>query len=148
MIVIVIISLILIGLLIGYYIYVKQNDLKYKNEKFTKQSEESKRVYTGSCGPGCQFECDNKDCPNMKLKGNKTKHTLPKGQMYSSKPNLTKNLPLGYVPSKVAYTGISDCSGNINGVMKSKNENPYGKVYPEGDQMYSFCDKGANNPFN
>jgi hypothetical protein len=134
---------------VGGFLYYRENNkghsLEQKNFLNKMRLKENKRLYSGSCGPGCEYQCNHGErCPNMEIKSSNLikPNSLPQGQSISKKPILTKNLDLGYA------TNINHCSSNVNGVMKLKNHNRYGKVYPEGEQMYSFCVKGSNNPFD
>jgi hypothetical protein len=145
---IVIFIILAIGFLVQIYNSRKGDNLILQNAKFEKETTEGNRLITGSCGPGCYFQCDNaKNCPNMKLKGISPKNFTQ--NPVSTSPNLEKNLPLGYGSTiSGPYSGNAACSGNVQGAMKLASGNRYGKLYPEGDQMYAPCIKGTNNPFD
>ena len=140
------------GLSLQIYNSKKGDNLDSQNANFRKETSEGKRLITGSCGPGCYFQCDSdENCPNMKLKGIKPKHCKrnPKSRLISTTPKLEKNLPLGYASTiSGPYAGNTACSGNVQGTMKLASGNRYGKLYPEGDQMYAPCMQGTNNPFD
>lgn len=149
---VIILFIFIVGLSLQVYNSKKGDNLNSQNANFRKEALEGKRLITGSCGPGCQFQCDNaENCPNMKLKGIKPKSCKnnPKAGLISTAPKLEKNLPLGY-GSTIAgsYAGNAACSGNVQGAMKLASGNRYGKLYPQGDQMYAPCVQGTNNPFD
>ena len=152
LILIIVFLIFIVGLSLQIYNSKKGDNLSLQNVKYQKQSLEGKRLITGSCGPGCQFQCDDADnCPNMKLKGIKPKPCKhnPSPGLISTAPKLEKNLPLGY-GSTVAgsYAGNASCSGNVQGAMKLDSGNRYGKLFPEGEQMYAPCIQGTNNQFD
>ena len=147
---IIVLLIFIVGLSIQIYNSKKGDRLNSQNIDYQKKALEGKRLITGSCGPGCQFQCDNaENCPNMKLKGVRPvpcKHK-PEAGLISTAPKLEKNLPLGY-GSTVSGPGNAACSGNVQGAMKLASGNRYGKLYPEGNQMYAPCVQGTNNPFD
>lgn len=94
----------------------------------------------GSNSPGSVFKCDNvRGCPNLNIKGCAKKMDIP---------IVRENLPLGWGTTMTGPYADNNCLSGINGVNKASMENPYGRVYPEGDQMYGFCEKGIDNFFS
>lgn len=94
----------------------------------------------GSYSPGSVFKCKNeKDCPMLNVRGCAKRENVPL---------IRDNLPLGWGSTMTGPYAGNDCMMNVNGVNKPSMRNPYGKVYPYGDQMYGFCEKGANNYFD
>lgn len=93
----------------------------------------------GTQSPGSVFICnDMENCPNIVIKGcDKSKEIV----------NLRDNLPLGWGSTMTGPYAQNNCMSNVNGINKPSMRNPYGKVYPEGDQMYGFCEKGTPNAF-
>ena len=94
----------------------------------------------GSYSPGSVFQCNDSDCSMITTKGCARKDT--KGVM------LKENIPIGWGSTMTGPYADNNCMSGINGVNKASMKNPYGKVYPEGKQMYGFCEKGVNNYFS
>ena len=93
----------------------------------------------GSQSPGSVFLCDDvENCPNLTISGcdNRKENVI-----------LKENIPLGWGSTMTGPYAGNNCMSNVNGVNKPSMRNPYGKLYPEGDQMYSFCEPGTPNAF-
>jgi len=134
----IIITLLIIAF--GSYMLINKKVKEHlKTDEMSELKKLGDRYFSGGCGPGCKFQCKHGEvCPNMKIK--------EKGK---SSPILKKNLPLGYGSTMGgSYSGNSSCSNNVNGVMKLQKENRYGKLYPEGNQMYGYCVEGSENIFD
>jgi len=98
------------------------------------------KYIAGSYSPGSVFKCDNqKDCAMIQVKG------CPKRE---NVPLLRDNLPVGWGSTMAGPYADNNGMMNVNGVNKPTMRNPYGKVYPYGDQMYGFFEKGTNNYFD
>lgn len=121
--------LIVIGAGLYYKEHHTQHSLEKENFMNAKRKEENKKLYSG--------ESEYDHVPHRK--------PVP-GQPRSSKPVMSKNIPLGYATNMA--TDVARCSGGINGIMKMKKRNRYGKQFPDGEQMYSFCIEGVDNPFD
>ena len=99
-----------------------------------------KNYIAGSYSPGSVFKCkDPKNCSMIQSEGCPKKEDIP---------TLRENLPIGWGSTITGPYADNNCMSNINGVNKSSGKNPYGKVYPNGKQMYAFCEKGVNNYFS
>ena len=89
----------------------------------------------GSYSPGSVFKCNNqKDCVNISVNGCPKKEDIP---------TVRENLPLGWGSTMTGPYAGNYAMSNVNNINRSSMKNPYGKVYPDGDQMYGFFERGA-----
>lgn len=108
----------------------------YKPKTFKK----GKFIY-GSQTPGSAFKCDSiADCPNLRVKGCSSK-------ISDKAPTLQDNLPIGWGSTMSGPYADNDFMMNVNGINKPTFRNPYGYVYPKGDQMYGYAEEGSPNAF-
>lgn len=92
----------------------------------------------GSVSPGSVFKCNNNDkCPPM---------VQSCGKVIDA-PQL-ESLPLGWGSTMTGPYADNWALSGVNGINKATLRNPYGKVYPEGKQMYGFIEKGSRNYFD
>lgn len=92
----------------------------------------------GSVSPGSVFKCNGGNCPALG----------PSCGTVGDVPQLRENLPLGWGSTMTGPYADNWSMSGVNGINKPTLENPYGKVYPHGKQMYGFIEKGSNNCFD
>jgi len=119
--------------------YSRYNFDSFANKRNGNTTTTTTTTHYGSCGPGCGFQCSNRNCLNFRKKLEYSK--------YRSEIKMPRALPVGanqsISGSSFIPTPTRGCASNPNGITYLVRENPYGFTtpYEDGVQTYGFCDE-------